>query len=133
MTMEALELALEFAPATATEERMTIERQSLTRRWDRRRVLGRDGRKMHADSLAALAQNRKIMTGDMLAVYGWLRVHGPATDRQVRDGLYPGHDMNKVRPRISDLVNIYHLAREVREVREVGSRVPVRVVEAIEN
>lgn len=45
------------------------------------------------------------MTGRKLAVLAWLREHGPATDRQVKDGLLgPYADMNGVRPRISDLV-----------------------------
>ena len=69
-------------------------------------MLGMDGRGRHANSLAAYDEDgQRILNERQVQVYLWILEYGRATDREVRDGLYPGGDMNMVRPRISELLD----------------------------
>ncbi len=67
-----------------------------------------DGRGRHSNSLLPHDELQTIWTGRRAQIVAWLAAHGPATDRQVRDGLYghrPDADMNMVRPRITELLD----------------------------
>ncbi len=67
-----------------------------------------DGRGRHPNSLLPHDEMQQIFTGRRAQIVAWLTAHGPATDRQVRDGLYghrPDADMNMVRPRITELLD----------------------------
>jgi len=91
------------------------------------------GQGRHTDSLAAHDAMRSRIRARQGLVLGWVDEHGPATDREIRDGLYgEGADMNLVRPRVSELLDAGMLAecgrcedvvtgRTVRRVRAVGS------------
>lgn len=122
-----LELGLE-APSAA-ERRAAAERLAAGARW--RPARGRDGRAMHEDSLAARERHATALAGRMLEVWEWLRVHGPATDRECRDALFGEHaDMNMVRPRITDLKRLGFVRETGRRVDD-ATGVPVRVVEVV--
>lgn len=60
-------------------------------------------------------------------IVAWLRLHGPATDREVKDGLGFA-DMNSVRPRITEAVEA-GLILEVSERRCPVTGKTVRVVD----
>lgn len=114
------------SPARA---RMEAEKRA-ARRWAPRPRRARDGRAMHPDSLAAREVHQERLAGRMLEVWDWLRVHGPATDREVRDALFgTTADMNMVRPRITDLKRL-GFVRECGKWVDPVTGVPVRVVES---
>lgn len=69
---------------------------------------------VHPNSLAAYHGSGPALSRRAQTVLDWLRAHGPATDRQAARGLGFG-DMNAVRPRITELVDLGLL-------RETGSR-----------
>ena len=133
MSNEVQELLFDLAAqASAGMSRIEADRLASSRRWARPQMHGRDGRVMHADSLAARERHTLELSGRMLDVWNHLRTHGPATDRELRDALFGATaDMNMVRPRITDL-------KRLGRVREIGHRadpvtgVPVRIVEAVE-
>ena len=82
----------------------------------------------HANSRLSYRYLGSARSDRTMRILDWLRAHGPATDREIRDGLGL-EDMNSVRPRISEAI---------REglIREIGARTCgmtgklVRVVEA---
>jgi hypothetical protein len=87
------------------------------------------GRGRHENSLGAHDAMSVELRGRRAEVMGWLRDHGPATDRQVRDGLYgPNADMNMVRPRISELLDA-RVLRELDRVEDASTGMQVRRVE----
>jgi hypothetical protein len=87
------------------------------------------GRGRHENSLAGHDAMAVELRGRRAEVMGWLRDHGPATDRQVRDGLYgPNADMNMVRPRISELLDA-RVIRELDRVEDASTGMQVRRVE----
>lgn len=90
-----------------------------------------DGRGRHSNSLAAREQAAPMITGRRAEVLAWLTVHGPATDREVLAGLYPGGDANMVRPRITELLDMGAL-RECGRRRCDVTGMSVRIVDAIE-
>lgn len=58
---------------------------------------------VHANSLAAFRAEAPTLSRRSEMVLDWVRSHGPATDRQVMDGL-GFRDPNAVRPRVTELV-----------------------------
>lgn len=105
------------------------------RRWNwdvmNKRVRRRpDGRGRTSESLAAHEAIKPIATGRRAAIRAWLFEHGPATDREIRDGLYPGQDMNMVRPRVTELLNARGVIEDGR-VRDAVTGMTVRRVRAI--
>ena len=83
------------------------------------RVKGRrrSGSGRHSYSLASYGEmSAQVEQARKAQIVEWLRKFGPANDRMVRDGLYPGADMNMVRPRITELLDAGAL-------RECGGRV----------
>lgn len=86
------------------------------------------GRGRHENSLGAHDAIAVELRGRRAEVMAWLRNHGPATDRQVRDGLYgPNADMNMVRPRISELLDA-RMIREVDRIEDAATGMQVRRV-----
>lgn len=70
--------------------------------------------RMHEHSLKAYTTSQTMLAGRQAEVYEWLISNGPATDREVMQGL--GYrDMNAVRPRLSELI-------EKGMIGEVGER-----------
>jgi predicted HTH transcriptional regulator len=68
---------------------------------------------VHANSIAAYQQEEPKLSKRAEAIYDWIKVHGPHTDREVMKGMgFP--DMNNVRPRITELLEAHRLM-------EVGS------------
>jgi hypothetical protein len=62
-------------------------------------------RALHAHSLAAKEHNQAEHKGRKQLVLDCLVVKGkPMTDRQIRDAICHGGDMNTVRPRITELI-----------------------------
>jgi hypothetical protein len=91
------------------------------------------GRGRHENSLVAHDAMSVELRGRRAEVMGWLRDHGPATDRQVRDGLYgPTADMNMVRPRISELLDA-RLLWELDRVEDASTGMQVRRVAVLKS
>lgn len=82
---------------------------------------------MHANSIAAYRQEAKRISIRAAAVYSWIREHGRATDREVMAGM-GFTDPNKVRPRITELVEA-RLLLEVGEKVDPETRKTVRIVD----
>lgn len=70
---------------------------------------------MHEHSLEAYREEEAKLSARALAVLGWIRIHGPHTDREVMQGM-GFTDMNAVRPRITELIDANKLM-EVGAVR----------------
>ncbi|MCG8511845.1 MAG: hypothetical protein MI741_21730 [Rhodospirillales bacterium] len=85
-----------------------------------------DSHRMHSNSRQALATERKKLGHRAQQILNWLDHYGPATDRQVKDGLELA-DMNSVRPRITELIGA-GLVEEIRNVRCEVTGKQVRVV-----
>jgi hypothetical protein len=81
---------------------------------------------MHKNSRAAYAAEQETMGRRALACLEAVRELGYATDRQVRDHLAM-HDMNAVRPRLTELVQAGWLA-ECGEVLDFATHKQVRVL-----
>lgn len=60
----------------------------------------------HDNSKEAHTSTETRMSGRRLAIFRHIALHGPATDRQLRDALFPGGDMNMIRPRVSELLDM---------------------------
>lgn len=105
------QLRLDFSAAAAT-----VARPVAPRREQRVRRTSREARDATLPKLAKRAEQ----------VLAWIWVHGPATDRQVMQGL-GFTDMNAVRPRISELIDA-RLVVECGEVRCGVTRQRVRLV-----
>jgi hypothetical protein len=91
------------------------------------------GRGRHENSLAGHDAMAVELRGRRAEVMGWLRDHGPATDRQVRDGLYGVNaDMNMVRPRISELLDA-RVIRELDRVEDASTGMTVRRVAVLKS
>ncbi len=87
-----------------------------------------ENRGHHENSLASHASMRDHLGRRAEAVLGWVREHGPATDRMIRDGLFgPAADMNAVRPRVSELLESGRLAECGRTVDPFTGRMVRRV------
>jgi hypothetical protein len=92
-----------------------------------------DGRGRHDNSLAAHDALARALTGRRAEIMAWLDVHGPATDRQIVEGLFhAGADMNLVRPRVTELLDAGLLA-ECGKVRDEATGMMVRRVAAVSN
>ena len=84
----------------------------------------------HASYTGAIAARKSRGVKTQLYLQ-WLRTHGPATDRQVRDALLgAAADMNSVRPRITELVE-GGLVVECGEQADRETGRMVRVVRAV--
>jgi hypothetical protein len=87
-------------------------------------------RALHVHSLQAMDAKGEALRGRKAAIQEWLRENGPATDRQVLRGMFPGSDdMNMVRPRITELV-VAGLCQETGEVEDPDTHCTVRLVRA---
>jgi len=96
----------------------------------RRRTAHAPQRAQHANSLAAWHEADNAISARQEAVLAWLREHGPATDRQVRDGLLGAtEDMDGVRPRITELVEAGLVVECGRQADHVTGR-QVRITRA---
>jgi hypothetical protein len=82
-------------------------------------------------SLAAADEHAEVLSRRKGLIREWLKVHGPSTDREIRDGINPGWDMNAIRPRVNELRDEDHLVVEVGEKLDPTTRVPVRIVAAV--
>lgn len=87
----------------------------------------REGAGRHTNSLAAHGAVQPMVSGRRAAVLAWIQEHGPATDRQVMHGL-GFTDMNAVRPRITELLDM-GLLRECGRVVDAKTGMKVRQVE----
>lgn len=88
-------------------------------------------RGQHPHSRAARAEYGTVHDGRKMAIFRWLRDHGPATDRVVLAGLYPEReDLNLVRPRINDLIRDGLIRVQGRE-KDAQTGIPVRVTAVI--
>lgn len=104
-------------------------RRPRTRRQECPRHL-EDGRGRHDNSLAARGDERlqAALTGRRAQIVAWLREHGPATDREIVEGVFfAGADMNLVRPRVTELLRA-GLLIEVGSVRDPVTGMTVRRV-----
>ena len=83
--------------------------------------------RMHDNSVGAYRAEEFKLSKRAQAIYDWVLVHGPHTDREIMQGMgFP--DMNNVRPRITELIEL----RKFMEVGNVTCRVtgkPVRRVD----
>ncbi len=89
-----------------------------------------DGRGRHDNSLAAHGDDRlqRALTGRRAEIVAWLRAHGPATDREIVEGVFfAGADMNLVRPRVTELLDA-RAVEEVDRVRDTATGMMVRRV-----
>ena len=77
--------------------------------------------RMHVNSLEAYDACRAELDGRAALVLDWIEQHGDATDREVMHGL-GFTDPNKVRPRITELVE-RGMLEESTKVREEGRMV----------
>jgi hypothetical protein len=84
----------------------------------------------HTHSKDAHTDLAAVLTGRRAVIHAWLTRHGPATDRQIRDGVMgAAADMNSVRPRVTELIDA-HLAVESGAVRDPITGCTVRLVSA---
>lgn len=81
---------------------------------------------IHENSVAAYNQERAKLSKRALLVCAWVELHGPATDRQIMQGM-GFTDMNSVRPRITESVDAGQLV-EIRSIRCPVTGKTVRVV-----
>lgn len=81
---------------------------------------------MHENSIAAYRSERDRLSKRAWLVLAWLDMNGPATDRQVMEGM-KFSEPNAVRPRITELVDAGLLV-EIRSVRCPTTGKTVRVV-----
>lgn len=81
---------------------------------------------IHEHSIAAYHDELPRLSRRALKIIDWLELHGPATDREVKDGMGFG-DMNSVRPRITEAVELGALV-EVSEKRCSLTGKTVRIV-----
>ena len=81
---------------------------------------------IHQNSAEAYQELEAFLIGRKKEVYEWLQANGQATDREIKVGL--GYDdMNAIRPRISELVEI-GLIKEVGRVLDKKTLRRVRIV-----
>ena len=82
----------------------------------------------HTNSKDAHTDLAAVLTGRRATIHAWLTRHGPATDRQIRDGVMgAAADMNSVRPRVTELIDA-HLAQECGSLRDPITGCTVRLV-----
>jgi len=83
---------------------------------------------IHQHSVQAHAEEQALgnLSRRAREIVTWVKAHGPATDREVKDGLGFA-DMNSVRPRITEAVDTGELV-EVAERRCPVTGKTVRVV-----
>jgi len=85
-------------------------------------------RGLHAHSLAAKDHNQDAHKGRKQLIVECLRLRAkPLTDRQIRDAICQGGDMNTVRPRITELIKEGKLM-ECGEIVDPVTQEAVRVV-----
>lgn len=82
---------------------------------------------MHRHSLDAYLAEKLRLSERARTIYLWVLEHGRATDREIMRGL-GFTDPNKVRPRVTELVDACLLA-EVAERRDPETGKTVRVVD----
>ncbi|MCY3021499.1 MAG: hypothetical protein NTW87_20995 [Planctomycetota bacterium] len=83
---------------------------------------------MHQNSLAAYRQGTRELSTRAAQIMAWVLTNGPHTDREVAAGL-GFHDLNAVRPRITELVAAGLLC-ELRNAKDDLTGKTVRVVSA---
>lgn len=71
--------------------------------------------RMHENSLSAYHAEETKLSARAQAILDWITVHGPHTDREVMRGM-GFTDMNSVRPRITELIEMAKLM-QVGDVR----------------
>ena len=87
---------------------------------------GAKERGLHEHSLAARENNEAELHGRKALILDCLRIRNrPLTDRQILEDLYPGSDdMNRVRPRITELIRERRLVEDMEiEDPKTGERV----------
>lgn len=61
---------------------------------------------MHINSIESYYQERAKLSQRAVEIYEYLDRHPQGlTDRQIRNGLYPGRDLNATRPRLTEMVS----------------------------
>jgi hypothetical protein len=83
--------------------------------------------RIHPNSRAAYRDELPRMSHRAAMIYSWLKQHAPATDRQVMVGL-GFTDMNAVRPRITELLEMGVLWAHPESRRDPMTGKSVRVV-----
>lgn len=83
---------------------------------------------MHRNSLEAYRTEEPRLSRRGAAVLAWVREHGPHTDREVAYGMGFGENLNAVRPRITELIEL-HILMEVGDVVCPVTRKSVRRVD----
>ena len=92
-----------------------------------------ENRGHHINSLEAHEAGREQAGARRLAIVEWVRLHGPATDRQIRDGLFGERaDMNMVRPRVSEAIDAGEIEEYGRAIDALTGR-RVRRVRTVQN
>ena len=81
---------------------------------------------VHENSRETYKELADHLSGRQLEVYEYVVKHGKSSDRQIKDGL-GFDDMNKVRPRVTELV-INGLFIEGDNIRDTETGRPVRTV-----
>lgn len=85
---------------------------------------------MHANSIATYREEAPKLKGRAAAILAWIELHGPHTDREIAYGMGFGENLNAVRPRITELLELPHAKlMEVCTVRCPVTRKPVRKVD----
>jgi hypothetical protein len=83
---------------------------------------------VHDNSIAAYHSQEAKLSARATAVLAWITKHGPRTDREVAYGMGYGENLNAVRPRITELIELGKLM-EVCNVTCPVTRKTVRKVD----
>lgn len=71
---------------------------------------------VHANSIDCFHAEEIKLSKRAEAVYAWVEIQGPRTDREIAYGMGFGENLNAVRPRITELIEANRLM-EVGDVR----------------
>jgi hypothetical protein len=84
--------------------------------------------RMHDNSISAFRAEEPKLSARAAAVLAWITQHGPHTDREIAYGMGFGENLNAVRPRITELIELAKLM-EVCDVTCPITRKTVRKVD----
>lgn len=84
-------------------------------------------KRIHAHSIASLHSSQPKLSEREQLIMNNIRIFGPGTDREICQRMGFGNDLNKVRPRISTLIDAFKL-REINQVQCVTTHKRVRLV-----
>lgn len=87
---------------------------------------------IHQHTLEAYSKAAEVLGKRAREVYMCLADNGDLTDRQIRDLLFPGQDMNLVRPRITDLKRDGWIEETADTTIDAVSHQKVRILRAVD-